>query len=223
MINNKKKSKQFVNSARVSRELVLQSPFNGGSLQIPRFYPKREVKYVETSLLANTSTGTVGFQILTGVISGTSQGQRIADTITVVAVETRMDITLANADVFATVRWMIFRWNEDTVSSAPTSGAIYSSPSSEGVNTPLSFENRRRFSPVTKDILVPLTGTITNPTSNTLWQAYLLHECNNRVDFNPGGILGVGHLYFCDFSDSTVTPFPVYDLVVRCWYYDGFD
>jgi hypothetical protein len=192
-------------------------------LNIPHYIPLGKVKYFDTNLLAATSTSTVGFLDITNIPQGLTQSQRLADTLIVTAIELRGNFVQSNADVFTQMRFNIFRWCEDTIVSIPVAGSIFNNTATQGVYTPLSFENRRRYLLISKDHVVNGSGTATAVSSRTQTDFYYRYLCSNRIDFNAGATTGVGKVYFSNFSDSVIVPFPVYNMVFRVWYSDNRD
>jgi len=66
-----------------------------------------------------------------------------------------------------------------------------------------------------------MTGTLTNPTANSQ-HVYTMRIplSEHRIDFNTGVTNGTGLIYFQNYSDSSVAPWPVYNAVYRTWYSD---
>jgi len=180
----------------------------------------RVVKYFDTYLNANNSTTTIGYTDLTLVPQGVGQAQRLADTIFVSKIDVRLNVTTANADIFAIMRWGIFVWKQNTNSVTPGVSSIYESTATYGVLSPFNFEGRGYFT-VLHDELVNLTGTATAPTNHSQYvNQFSFGLGNHRVDYEQAATTGTGHLYFINVSDSSLTPHPVYTIQFRIWYYD---
>jgi len=180
-----------------------------------------ELKYFDVLQAPTNSTGTVGFEDLTLLPQGPAQSQRIGDTIWLQRMDIRFSVNAANADVFSHMRMFFFLWKENTLTVAPTSAAIFTSAASQSVYTMLDWENRALRKLVSPDYLLNFTGTATNPTVQSqvdIVESYPLD--NQRVDYTLGGTSGIGHLYFVNYSDSLLTPFPSYQFLARIWYYD---
>jgi hypothetical protein len=179
------------------------------------------LKYFDTLLVAANSTSTVGFQNMSLVPQGVAQSQRVADTIRLQYMDLRMSVNAANTDVFSHMRFFFFIWKENTLYASPSSLSIFTSPAIQGIYTTLEFENRALRKLVTKDTLLRFTGTVTNPTTQSQQDAFhRIQLKNSRLDFTFGATSGYGHLFFVNYSDSQLTPFPVYTLLGRIYYFD---
>jgi hypothetical protein len=180
-----------------------------------------EQKYFDVLQAPSNSTGTVGFENMVLIPQGPAQSQRIADTIWLQHMDLRFSVNAANADVFSHMRFFFFIWREDSLTIVPSSAAIFNAASSESVYSMLNYEARALRTLVTPDYLVNFTGTATTPTVGSqfdLVHRYNLH--NTRVDYTLGATTGVNQLYFVNYSDSLLTPFPSYQFLARVWYFD---
>lgn len=181
----------------------------------------RILKYSDTAVLASNSTVTVGFQgLCINITQGAAQGQRTGDSIRYQKLEIAMNVTGANADIFNIVRIMFFVWKPNTLAVAPTGVTIFSSTATQGPYTPLNFENKADYSTI-EDFRVNISGTAASPTNNSQHFIHKVYNLQNRkAQYNLGLTTGTGLLFFTNYSDSAVVPFPVYNLVTRVWYYD---
>jgi len=180
-----------------------------------------ELKYFDVQQAPSNSTGTVGFENLVLIPQGPAQSQRIADTIWLQRMDLRFSVNAANADVFSHMRMFFFLWKPDTLTVNPTSAAIFTSQSSQSVYTMLDHEQRALRKLVTPDYLLNFTGTATNPTVQSqvdIIESFPLD--NQRVDYGLGAVTGTNQLFFTNYSDSLLTPFPQYQFLSRVWYYD---
>jgi len=182
---------------------------------------RRTVKYFDLLQANLSSTTTIGFQSLTLIPQGDAQSQRIADTIYLFRVDLRLQLFILEAatDYTNYVRMTFFLWKPNSASYPPNGVSIFQNTSS--VLTPFSFETRDDYS-VIRDWTFNLTGYVgvpTNSSQHTLTESIPLS--NHRVQFNLALGTGTGHLYFADYSDSTTTPHPTYNLYTRIWYYDA--
>lgn len=179
------------------------------------------LKYVDTNILAQNSAITVGVQDLISAISqGVGQGQRVGDTVRLQRMEFRYNVTSANADIFNIVRFAFFVWNPNTGSTVPTGASIFSSTTTQGMYTPFNYEQRREYA-VLLELYFNMTGTAASPCDNSQYmQSRTLNLQGRKAQYNLGVTTGTGHLYFTNYSDSAIAPFPVYNLVTRIWYYD---
>jgi hypothetical protein len=180
-----------------------------------------ELKYFDVLQAPSNSIGAVGFENLVLIPQGPAQSQRIADTIWLMHMDLRFSVNAANADVFSHMRFFFFLWHEDSLTTVPTSAAIFTSAASQSVYTMLDYEARALRTLITKDYLVNLTGTATTPTVGSQWDLVHRYELHNtRVDYTLGATTGINQLYFVNYSDSLLTPFPSYQFLARIWYFD---
>jgi len=180
----------------------------------------RTVKYFDTYLNGQNSTTTLGYQGLSPVPQGIGQSQRVADTIWIDSVDVRFNATTANADIFATMRWGLFIWWQNTNSVTPGTTSILESTATFGTLSPFNFEGREYYS-VMLDKFENFTGTATAPTVNSqINHIFRKKLSGHRLDFEVAATTGTGHLYFYNVSDSALAPHPVYSIQFRIWYYD---
>lgn len=180
-----------------------------------------EMKYFDVLQAPSNSTGAVGIENLTLIPQGPAQSQRISDQIWLQHFDLRFSVNAANTDVFSHMRFFMFIWRENTLTTTPTSAAIFTSAASQSVYTMLDYENRALRKLVTPDYLLNFTGTATTPTLHSqvdIVKTYPLH--NTRIDYTLGATTGINQLFFINYSDSLLTPFPSYQFLARIWYYD---
>jgi len=192
------------------------------SLQLERqMIKKRVVKYSDSSWIGFSATSSVVSEIITDSIpQGPAQGQRIGDTVFVHGMDIRMNIVTANADIFNLARFVWFIWWQNTVGVSPGSTSVIENASAYGIYSHYNFEGRENFS-LLKDVVFNMTGTASSPTPNSQHTFVCRFPLNNhRIDYNFGVTSATGHLYFLDYSDSSVAPWPDYNLVTRVWFSD---
>jgi len=181
----------------------------------------RVVKYFDTYLNGQNSTTTIGYSNISLMPQGIAQSQRLADTAFVSKLDVRFNATTANADIFATMRWGVFIWWQNTNSVTPGTTSIYESVATYGTLSPFNFEGREYYS-ILFDHFENFTGTATAPTVNSQINRVFTHKLgNHRIDYEQAATTGTGHLYFVNVSDSAIAPHPVYSIEFRVWYYDS--
>jgi len=191
------------------------------SLQLERQMARnRVVKYFDSDTLNAASTTTVATILATAIPQGVAQNQRVADTVFVHALDIRMNITTANSDVFNCARFLWFLWWQNSASVTPNPNSIVENSSTYGIYSHYNFEGREYFS-LLKDCVFNMTGTLTDPTANSQ-HVYTMRIplSEHRIDFNTGVTNGTGHIYFQNYSDSSIAPWPVFNAVYRTWYSD---
>jgi len=182
---------------------------------------KRTAKYFDLNQSLLPSSTTIGFQALTLIPQGDSQSQRIADTIYLFRIDIRLQLFVLEAatDYTNYVRMAFLLWKPNTASYVPNGVAIFQNTSS--VLSPFTFETRDDYQ-IIKDFTFNLTGYVGVPTSSSQHTLVMsLPLTNHRIQYNIGIGTGTGHVYFSDYSDSTTTPHPTFNLYTRVWYYDA--
>jgi len=182
----------------------------------------RVIKYYDFILLNQTSSSTVGFANLTQIPQGPGQSQRIADTIWIQKIDVRfyayeMEST---TDYTNYLRISFFTWKENTASVAPSSVQIYQNATSFSVLSPFTFETRALYA-IHRDWSINLSGYVGVPTNGSQHQIIdSISLGEQRIDYNIGVTSGINHFFFVNYSDSLLSPFPMYSMQTRVWYYD---
>lgn len=151
---------------------------------------------------------------------GTAQGQRIANDVTMLDYELRVQFVQVNTDLWSTVRMTLFIWHPYTNSDTPTSDDLYKQIAHIDVSQ-FNWESRHRYT-VLKDWIVPLVGSSSSLTTSSL--VTFTHKTSlsgRRVVFNEGATTASGLLYLAITSNSAAPPFPVADISARTYYIDA--
>lgn len=185
-----------------------------------RMTRNRVIKYLLTTNVNQTMTTTLQEACITLIPQGPAQSQRIADTVWIERVEIRADVTLANSDIYGLARLGIYRWKDSTALSTPTPIDLFQTSTTNVVLSFFNFERKNLYH-IHADEILNLSGTATNPT------VFSQHWINRAIGFNSQMMqfdLGVNtatnHLFLYWASDSTVAPNPLFEYMVRVWYYD---
>lgn len=190
-------------------------------LIIERKMQRGTVKYFELLATTVSMTSTGAFQQLTTMTQGPAQFQRIADTIWMERIDVSYNITTANVDIFNLARVTLMKWKISSALASPTILDVFTNWSNAFVLSYLNFENRKDYA-VFHDLKFNMSGIAASPTINSQHYVELSIPMNrSRVDFNQGATTGIGNLFLFVGSDSTVTPFPVFNGNFRIWYYDA--
>jgi len=185
-----------------------------------RIARNRTIKYLVTSNVNQSMTTTFMAAGMTLVPQGDGQSQRVADTIWVQRLEIRADVTLANADVYGLARVGIFKWVPSNALAVPTGPEILQTYSTNPVLSAFSFETRDYYR-IIMDETLNLSGTATNPTAfSQHWLARTFDLGSIMVQYDLGVTTGTNQLFLFWVSDSTVAPNPLFEYMVRVWYYD---
>jgi len=213
-------SKKKLTPAQKARRKKLKPEQRNALLMKEMMMKKRTVKYFDTDLLAVSSTTTVSSTALSIIPQGVTQSERVADTVFIQRVDIRMNLTTANADVFNLARFIFFIWWQNSASVSPNPNSIVESSATYGPYSMLNFEGREYFS-VLRDITFNMTGVVASPTPNSQhFYTDAITLSDHRIDFNTGVTNGTGMIYLQNYSDSSVAPWPEFNLVVRFYYSD---
>jgi hypothetical protein len=180
----------------------------------------RPVKYYDISLSYSTVNGTPGFLSLCDIPQGLAQSNRVADTIWPVKLDFQILWTAANSDIFCHVRYVIFTWIPNDLSYPVSAPGLFQDYTGAGVLSPINFERRAELK-VWRDKFVTLTGTSGAPTVGSAVTHRFSVKLNGRIDYLLASLRGMNHLYFTNFSDSNIPPYPAYVMQCRLWYYDA--
>jgi len=180
----------------------------------------RTVKYFETLLTAASMSTTAQFLDITAITQGPSQNERVADTVFLERLDVSCIITTANADVFNTGRFVLFKWNESSALAIPTAADLFTNFANALTTSFFNFERRKTYS-VIRDDYLNLTGVATSPTvTSQVTCRYSLPMSSARIDYDLAATTGVGKLYLCFLSDSSALPFPQLTVNFRVYFYD---
>jgi len=176
----------------------------------------RACLYLDTLLFSPTLVTGGALSKITVISQGSGQENRIADTITVVKMEVRMSLT-SNQVTGNNARIIIFIWRPSDVSgSAPGVGSIIQTVSSNGLYSPLDFENRQHYT-VLRDYTWTLNGDTASPTSNTSLFASFNIGLNTKVQFQPGLTTGDNEFYIIYITDAA-SQGPTLSAWIRTYY-----
>lgn len=192
---------------------------NKNKVMVPKNLLFPTIKYFDT-LISGNATTTMGYQLITDIPQGVSQGHRIVDTVFVKAIDVLMITNTSTTDITNQIRWSLFNWIPNTSSLVPGANSVYEDPTVFGPSSPLNFEGRRDYN-IIIDKLVILAGLSGAPTSISMRMFRRKLNTPFRLDFNLGAVTGYNHVYFSNFSDSAITPFPTYRLFTRVWFTDS--
>jgi len=177
-------------------------------------------KYMDVVLLSTNSSTTAGYEPLTLVPQGVAQGDRIGDVIYVTRMEGTLQVTTANADLFNLLRSILFVWKQNTSAAVPGANSIVESISGFGPISPLNFEGQQYYH-VLRDKIINLSGSAASPANNSnrvIHWKIKFPGSGHRIQFNEGVTTGTGHLYWLNYSDSALAPFPNYSFTNRIHY-----
>jgi hypothetical protein len=168
-----------------------------------------------------SSTITIGYDPITSIPQGATQGERVGDMIFLDHTDYTIHYTTANADIFNIARVIVFQWNPPSGSLAPGTTSILEDPNTFGVHSPYNYEGRQDYR-ILYDRSFALSGVASAPTINS--NIIVRGSINNnyrRVVFNSGTISGTHKTYFLHLSDSSVAPNPALIIQFRTFYYDS--
>lgn len=147
---------------------------------------------------------------------GVTREERIADFVKFKALQVNYSISSQNADVYNSVRFVIFQWNPNSV---PTFVSVFQNNSST-VYPFYQWDNAQEYR-ILYDRVYSLSGTATAPTQSGNVHSFF------TIPFRRGGLnsrfvagttAGTNHLYYAVIGDSAATPFPQLLITTRLIY-----
>jgi hypothetical protein len=215
------------NNKLVSRNIVYQSPcveLNshngvGGAQPSGASY---QVKYFD-SYVANTTVTNVGTMTnLYAPTQGTGTSQRVGDVTFLQRLYMNYKVSTQNADVFNTVRLVLFKWIPNAVLLAPTFATLTNGGGTTTTQWMYDWQYSNQFK-ILYDRVHLLSGLATAPTAAGHQAASLELDLNNlRVQFSIGAATGSNDIFLFVISDSIVAPFPLLEYGARIVYCDEF-
>jgi hypothetical protein len=121
------------------------------------------IKYLDSGLLNQNVTAGGAVSALVNVPQGDTQSQRVGDVIFMSRMEFTFSLEMANADIYATSRIIIFQWFPNTI---PTVASVLESPGSLFCYSNYNFQNKDLYS-IHFDKMYHQSGTATAPTEST--------------------------------------------------------
>jgi len=182
----------------------------------------RELKFFDTSQSAQSIGAGAALNVLTGVTQGVGQSQRVADMLEYDHVNFTYSIQQANADIYSDVRVIIFQWHPNTtLTGSPVLANILPNTAAIGLYSATNWQYRDQFT-ILYDKLWSLSGLATAPTSTTTVNGHniRLNNMRKKVTFSPGAITGDNLLWLLTISDSSIAPFPLFNIQFRTVYCD---
>jgi len=127
------------------------------------------------------------------------------------------DITMANTDVFNLARVIVFQWHPNSSLVAPVVADILQTTT---VYSMYNWQLSAQFK-ILYDTVHFLSGAANAPTVGSN-QGYFgsvnLRRAVKKVEFSPGATFGANELYILVISDSSVIPFPLFNVITRITY-----
>lgn len=175
----------------------------------------QELKSFDTGL-AQTVSSTGTLTKLTTVPQGDTDSARDGDQLLIKKFEVRGYCTPADATNIC--RFLIFRWNVDDTSDAPTLAEILQDAASSPWISPYNRDSRRSGKVVI--IYDNILGVCTSGPGIKTFK----HECKwkaLKINFEAAATTGVGHIYLLTVSDSTASTHPFFSMESRVWFTDS--
>lgn len=207
------------NSHRMDNVSILVVPF--GIPKKRRTRDGRELKVFDTALFTTTPSSSGSIQDLTTIAQGVTLTERVGDIAHLKQFWLSYTCNAANADVFSTVRIIIFQWHVNLAFRAPLVTDILQL-ATDNVNAFLDI-NYSDQATILYDATHSFSGTATTPTasSNQNFQGELsLSKCNKKMVFQVSAAAASNFIFSLQISDSAVIPFPVVNMKARCAFTD---
>jgi hypothetical protein len=208
---NNHKENVMSNSIRIGANGYLNRPKAGA--------PKLKL-FDSTASTQNAST-TATLVPLSGPAQGTAVNQRTGDTVRLCdRLVLNYTTSSQNADVFNTVRVIVFQWIPNTALTVPTAASILQN--ANNILSPYDFQNSNQYR-ILYDAVHLMSGTAAGPTSagnQGFYGELSLSRALKLLEFATGAVTGSNQLYLMFLSDSALLPFPLMNYWVRVFFYD---
>jgi len=230
---NSKVSKQQVKKPRNITKVKLETPIvkqkdrvTPGSVSLlPHIYrgPKRPgsgaTKVYDLAVQNITPSTTASLLAIFAPAQGVALNQRTGDVIYYQQMEMIYTCNAANADIYSSLRVMLFQWHPNSNLIAPTAADILQTVT-EGIYAVVDYGYSNQFI-IFYDQLHAFAGTATNPSASSNQAVHKVFGANSvtrKVLFAPGTNAGSNILFLLTVSDSAVAPTPNLNFKFRVTY-----
>jgi len=181
----------------------------------------KTLKFFDSTYTTYTPSTSGVLQNLTTISQGVTESNRVGDICHLKHLVVNYNCNAANADVFSSVRVVIFQWRSNIALIAPVVTDIFQI-AADGIGAMFDVNYSDMFT-ILYDKLHSFSGTFTAPTasSNQNWAGYIdLTKANCKINFAAGSATGSNFIYLLAISDSAIAPFPNLVLKSRVFFYD---
>jgi len=164
---------------------------------------------VSDTLITVSPLSSGNVTLVTTIPQGTALNQRTGDVIYIDKLYMIYECNAANADVFSSMRIIIFQWVPNSALVVPAPADILQNVS-QSVNAFYDWNFADQFR-ILYDRLHSFAGTATTPTASTnqcYAQCISKRKYMKRLNFSPGNTTGSNQIYCLSISDSGVIPSP---------------
>jgi len=200
--------KSIVNSLNVND--------NGQQTAVIRGSP--QIKFVDTTYpnVAIISTGQILSPSASAVTQGVGVSQRTGDTIFQKELFINYSLSAINNDVFSSARIIVFKWVPNSNLLLPIVTDILQTAS---LTSMYNWQLSNQYF-ILYDCFHSLAGNLTTPASsgNQAFLGKIAIKGPKRCEFAPATALSSNQIYVLVISDSSLTPFPIWNGVLRLTY-----
>lgn len=181
-----------------------------------------QTKYFDTYIANQNITNVGTLQNLVLPTQGAGVSQRTGDTIFMRKFSINYKVSTQNADLFNTVRVLIFIWFPNSFLVAPTFATLTNGGGTTTTQWMYDWQYSNQFK-VLYDRVHALSGLATSPTAAGHQSSSVeIKFRNKRVEFSIGSTSGSQQIWLFTISDSLVAPFPLLEFGSRVAYSDEF-
>lgn len=185
-----------------------------------------EKKYLNAIIAQTGVSSTSGLQCITeGIQQGTTDSQRVGDTIKLTKIYLRLFWGIGDSENF--MRFIVFQWKPSDQTTAPTAADILLPGASSIVDISSQYNHdKRSLFKILFDKTISMNGDGTGAgspdtsTSRGFCVETLLPKVD-RVSFEAATVRGMGHIYVLSVSDSTIIPHPYIYYSMKVMYTDA--
>jgi hypothetical protein len=189
---------------------------NGQQTAVRRGTP--QVKFVDNpQSVAVSNIGTILAPGITNVTQGVGVSQRTGDTLFYKELFLNYNAVAINADIFSSLRVIVFQWKPNTSLVIPTVTDILQTAN---IFSMYDWQFSSQYI-IIYDKIHNFAGVAAAPSSSGN-QSYFgkidLSRAGKRVEFSPGAVSASNELFILVISDSVAVPFPQFTCISRITY-----
>jgi len=189
---------------------------NGQQTAVRRGMP--QVKFVDVAQsVAVSNIGTILAPSMTNVSQGVGVSQRTGDTLFNKELFLNYNCVAINADIFSSLRVIVFQWKPNTSLVVPTVTDILQTAN---IFSMYDWQFSSQYT-ILYDKIHNFAGVPAAPSSSGN-QSYFgkidISRASRRVEFSPGAVSASNELFILVISDSVAIPFPQFTCISRLTY-----
>jgi len=179
-----------------------------------------QLKYIDTHVVAVSPNVTPVSVDLSAIAQGVAQSQRVSETVMFERADVCLQYTQSTADFYASVRVVMFIWNQNNTSIVPGPNSVLENPATTATLSMYNWQGRQEY-----QILADHVSQVSGSAAFITTRSYVLDKFvvplgGRRAMYDGSALTGSKHLYLLYMSDSALPPNPTLTFLVRLWYWN---